>query len=131
MNRKYEAQLAHYFAQEMDFEDNWVKAYGLIFETYCSRDMQVAVRELVDYKTRTLDNLLELLIDVEKLMQVPQKALYPTLALLETISSLLTLQQQEKEGLMSYLERFKSKRNVVLSLFGKKLLNGHVKHMLQ
>ena len=26
LNRKYEAQLAHYFAQEMDFEDNWVKA---------------------------------------------------------------------------------------------------------
>ena len=31
-NRKYEAQLAHYFTQEIDFEDNWVKAYGLIFD---------------------------------------------------------------------------------------------------
>ena len=131
LNRKYEAQLVHYFSQEMDFEENWVKAYGLIFETYCSRDMQVAIRELVDYETRTLDNPLELLIDVEKLMHVPRKAVYPTLALLETISSLLTLQQQEKEGLMSYLERFKSERNVVLSLFGKKLLDGHVENMPQ
>ena len=48
-NRKYEAQLAHYFTQEMDFEENWVKAYGLIFDTYCSRDMQVALCELVSY----------------------------------------------------------------------------------
>ena len=66
LNHKYEAQLAHYFGQEMEFEDNWVKAYGLIFKTYCSRDMQIAAKELVDYDTRTIDNLLELLIDVEK-----------------------------------------------------------------
>ena len=91
LNRKYEAQLAHYFGQEMEFEDNWVKAYGLIFESYCSRDMQIAVRELVDYETRTIDNPLELLIDVEKSMHVPRKAVYPELALLDTISSLLTL----------------------------------------
>ena len=121
--------MAHNFGQEVEFEDNWVKAYGLIFETYCSRDMQVAVRELIDYETRTIDNPLELLTDVEKLMHVPRKAVYPTLALLETISSLLTLRQQEKEGLMSYLERFKSERNVVLGLFGKKLLDGHVENM--
>ena len=30
---------------------------------------------------------------------------------------------------MSYLERFKSERNVVLGLFGKKLLDGHVENM--
>ena len=53
LNRKFEAQLVHYFGQEVEFEDNWVKAYGLIFETYCSRDTQVAVRELKDYNTRT------------------------------------------------------------------------------
>ena len=102
LNRKYEAQFAHYFEQEMEFEDNWVKAYGLIFESYCSRDMQIAVRELVDYETRTINNPLGLLIDVEKLMHVPRKAMYPRLALLETISSLLTLRQQKKEGLMSW-----------------------------
>ena len=30
---------------------------------------------------------------------------------------------------MSYLERFKSERNVVLGLFGRKLLYGHVENM--
>ena len=30
MNRKYEAKLVHYFTQEQTFEDNWIKAYGLI-----------------------------------------------------------------------------------------------------
>ena len=64
LNRKFEAQLAHYFGQEVEFEDNWVKAYGLIFETYCSRDMQVAVRELTDYDTRVIDDPLELLTEV-------------------------------------------------------------------
>ena len=31
MNRKYEAKLAHYFKQVKDFEDNWIKTYGLIY----------------------------------------------------------------------------------------------------
>ena len=30
---------------------------------------------------------------------------------------------------MSYLERFKSEQNVVLGLFGKKLIDGHVEDM--
>ena len=104
-------------------ESIWIDFY-----TYCSRDMQAAFRDSVDYKTIALDNPLELLEDIEKLMHVPRKAVYPTLALLETISSLLTLRQQDKEGLI-YLERFKSERNVVLGLFEKTLLDGQVEKM--
>ena len=37
LNRKYEAKLVHFFKQEEDFEDNWIKAYGLIYRSYCTR----------------------------------------------------------------------------------------------
>ena len=65
--------------------------------------------------------------EIERLTCVPRKANYPVLALVETLSGLLHLQQGGKEGLISYLERFKSEQNVVLGLFGDKLLNTHVK----
>ena len=35
-NRKYEAKSAHYYNQETLFEDNWIKAYGLIHASYYS-----------------------------------------------------------------------------------------------
>ena len=70
LNHKYDLQLAHYFSQEMHSKDIWIKSYGLIFETYFSRDMQVAVTGVIDYATNTIDNPLELLSGVEKVMHV-------------------------------------------------------------
>ena len=61
-------------------------------------------------------------------MHVPRKAEYPTVALIETLSNIMTIRQGDKEGLVSYLERFKSEVNVVVSLFGSGLLDGHVEN---
>ena len=128
LNRKYEAQLSYYFTAESQFEDNWVKAYGLIYDTYCSKEMQRTIMEVSDYDTRILDNPLELLKEVERLVHVPRRAEYPTIALIETLSNVMTIRQGDKEGLVSYLERFKSEINVVVSLFGSGLLDGHVEN---
>ena len=61
-------------------------------------------------------------------MHVPRKAVYPTLVLIETLASLLNLRQGENDTLLTYLEKFKSEKNVVVSLFGNKLLDGHVEN---
>ena len=90
MNRKYEAKLAHYFKQDENFEDNWIKGYGLIYRTYCSSQLQIALKELPNYETAVLNDPLQLLVEIERLMHVPQKAVYPTLALIETLSNLLS-----------------------------------------
>ena len=88
--------------------------------------MQIALKELANYESDVLDNPLQLLVEIEKLMHVPRKVVYPTLALIETLSSLLSLRQGESDSLMGYLEKFKSEKNVVVSLFGERLLDGHV-----
>ena len=103
-NRRYEAQLAYHFQAEAKFENNWEKAYGLVFDNFCSRDMQLAVKELPDFEARVRDNPLELIKEAEKLTHVPKKATYPTLALVETLSGLMAIKQGDKEGLLSYLE---------------------------
>ena len=113
---------------DIQFEDNWIKAYGLIYGTYCSKEMQIAVKELPNYETSMLDNPLQLLTVVEKLLHVPRKAVYPMLALIETLSSLMSLRQGENDTLLIYLEKFKNEKNMVVSLFGSKMLDGHVKN---
>ena len=55
--------------------------------------MQVAIKELQDYETVMLYYPLQLLTTIEWLMHIPRKEINPTLALLETISSVLSLRQ--------------------------------------
>ena len=87
-------------------------------------------REQLYYDTRILADPLELLKEIERLVHVPRKAEYPTIALIETLNNVMTIRQGDKEGLVSYLERFRSEVNVVVSLFGSSLLDGHVENTI-
>ena len=57
-------------------------------------------------------------------MHTSMKAKYLPLTLIEVLYSFLNLKQGENEVLLDYLGRFKSERNVMLNLFGKKMLDG-------
>ena len=107
-----------------EFEDLWVKAYALIWERFCSREVQYALKEMSDFNTVVKNEPLELLARVERLIHTHMKAKYPPLTLLEVLYSFLNLKQGENEVLLDYLGRFKSERNVMLNLFGKKMLDG-------
>ena len=48
---KYQNKLVLYLKDIGGFEENWVKPYALIWDTYCLRGMQMVVRELQDYAT--------------------------------------------------------------------------------
>ena len=50
LDKRYEAELTHHFTKQDQFGDNWAKVLGLIYEKYCPRDMQVATRELPEFK---------------------------------------------------------------------------------
>ena len=45
-NRKYDAELNYYFTANAEFENNWQKAYGLIFDGYCCIPSQVELQFL-------------------------------------------------------------------------------------
>ena len=127
-DRKYEILMAHHIKLQDEFEDNLIRAYGLVYDNYCAKGMQVALKELPDFETRVRDDPLVLLEEVEKLTHVSRKANHPLLALVETLMGWITTRQGEKEGLLSFLERFKSERNVVISLLGDHLIDGYVEN---
>ena len=92
-----------------EFDEEWSKAYALIFYNYCSSEMRTAVKELPTFEKDIRDDPLELMTAVEKLMVTPVKACYPLATLAETLSGLLNLRQTEDENLVDYYDRFNSK----------------------
>ena len=79
--------------------------------------------------TQTRDDPLELVKILEHIMHITSRAVYLTLTLIETITSMVSIKQGEKEGLATYLERFKSGKNLTMNLFGSSILDGYVENM--
>ena len=50
-----------YLSKKEKYDDNWAKAYALIWESYCSRELQIAIQERLNIETTIKDDPLELL----------------------------------------------------------------------
>ena len=79
---------------------NWVKAYALIWEGYCSKEVRDAIKEMPDYETSIRDKLLVLLEMIQVLMHTPERAMYPPLTLVEVLISFLS-NKTRREGKIS------------------------------
>ena len=111
------------------FDGAWIKAYALIWDTYCSKDIQRTIKEMSTYENTILNNPLVLLSTVEDLMHTPEKAKYPTLAIIEVLLSFLKVRQGDDEELFDYLSRFKMERDIVMRLVGNNLIDGYIRNL--
>ena len=123
LDKEYDARLKHYIAKDEDFDENWMKSYAYIFESYCSKDMQVAIKELPNYESEIQNEPLKLLEEVKKLMHTSVRARYPFMSLTENLASLVNFKQNEKEPLCDYLERFEQDKCIVKSQMGDDVLD--------
>ena len=62
---------------------------------------------------------------IKLLVHTPEKAKYPLLTLIEAMASMLNFHQGENEDLLSYLSRYKSERDIILTLYGNSFLDGY------
>ena len=119
--KKWEMLFIRYQDKVEKFDHLWIKAYAFIWDNYCSKDLQVAIREMPDFNTAVNKEPLVLLERIEELMHTPERAKYPVLTTVEVLSNFLKCKQSEKESLIDYLSRFKSERDVVYRIMGKKI----------
>lgn len=91
LKKKYEIDYRKWIGVRREFEENFSKVYGIL-----------SIR----------DNPIEPLAEIEKQMHVHMRAAYPTLTMIKTLASFLSIKQGKKEGLLTYLEQFKSEVNV-------------------
>lgn len=111
--RMWEKDYHRYQAKHDGFESRRTKSYGLIFSKCCSSELKISLQELSNFESQTREDLIQLLESVEHLMHVPMRALYPILRLTENLASMMKIKQGNNEGLLNYLERFKSEQNVM------------------
>ena len=55
LSLKFQINYEHWIKEVKDFKENWVKAYAMIFDNYCARDVQVALKEQSDFKSAVLN----------------------------------------------------------------------------
>ena len=120
---KWQIQFERYQDKVEKFEGQWRNAYSLIWDTYCAKDVQVAISKLPNFETEIRDDPLKLLEKVKELMHTHEKAKYPVLTMVEIMANFLKCCQWDKEPLLDYLSRFKSERDIVYRLWGKKFLD--------
>ena len=107
LEKKWEKQYDRYLDNVKEFEDLWINLYALIWEKYCSREVQCALKEMSDFNSVVKNEPLEFLVRVARLMHTSMKAKYPPLTLIEVLYRFLLLKQGENEELLYYLVRFK------------------------
>jgi len=110
------------------FEANWLKTYSYILQNYCTAAMQATLKELPVFENEIKNDPLKLLEHVGVFMHTPMRALYPQLGLIETLARLLNMRQDEKEDILTYMERFKGERQVLKSLIGSDFLKAFTKN---
>ena len=62
-----------YRKDERKFDEAWVKAYALIWDTYCSREIQSEINEMSTFETMIRNEPLALLDTIEVLIHTPKR----------------------------------------------------------
>jgi hypothetical protein len=131
MDIMYQAELERYLDRKDILEQNFAKAYALIFSTYCNKTMHNRIEEHSDFKTTIRNNPTELLNKIKVLMHDPIRAKYPFASLTEAISRMLNLKQSENERLLDYVKRFKESCDIMKSHAGTNILDKLVDNTLE
>ena len=93
----YRVNLEESKKKNSEFDEEWSKAYTLIYYSYYTSEMRTAIKELPTFESEIRDAPLKLLEAIAKLMHIPVKVCYPLSTLSEIVSSLLNLRQTDGE----------------------------------
>ncbi|HSN66369.1 MAG TPA: hypothetical protein VLS94_06990, partial [Fusibacter sp.] len=114
--------------EKKQYQAGMIRAYTLIKEQFCTRDMQRAVEALPDFRDKIYDDPLELLKAIKILTSVPVRATKDWISLHEHLKLMINIQQRQGEDEMEYVNRFRQYRSVVKGFMGTKMFDEFVKN---
>ena len=88
------------------FNEDWGKAYALIYRTYCTSEMRTAIKEDPKFETEIRDEPLRVLEVISTLIDTSVRARYSFSTLAETLSSLFNIRQIQDKKLVDFIKRF-------------------------
>ena len=122
---RYQAQLQGHLDAERKYIKNMTKTYAIIFDTFCNKTMRNRIEEHPEYANMKGDPI-QLLRAIQVLMYDPIRARYPFATLTDALLRVLELKQQENEGLLDYVKRFKQQADIFKSHVGQDVLHNFV-----
>ena len=123
---RYQTDYTRYCDRLDNLDQNLIKAYALIYSSYCSKIMQSRVEQHADFETVIRDDPIKLLETIQVLMHDTIRGRYPYASVTDAMRNLLFIKQQENEPLLDYAKRFKQARDVLKSHIGTKILEEFV-----
>ena len=112
-----------YLERKVALENNMVKAYALIFSTYCNKTMQTRVENHHLFQTDIQDNPIKLLEVVQVLMHDGIRERFHFASVTEALRNLFFIKQHEQESVLDYSKRFKEARDVLRSYIGDEIFH--------
>ena len=104
-------------------EDQLVKVYSLIYDTYCGTYMQSRIDDEYEAKGLQKNDPFILLKTIQTIMHEPARAKYAYAAITDSLLQLLTARQHEKESVLEFSKRFKGHRDLIQSQLGDEILH--------
>ncbi len=123
---KYQLILKEHMARVKRLNQGLVKAYAVLFQTYCSTTMQNRIEEHPDYHTKIIDDPIELLKAIRTLMHDPIRARYAYSSLAESMRKFVNIRQGQDEEPLEYSLRFKQIKDILKGHLGEDCLDNFV-----
>ena len=118
---EYKLEMQSYMKRRDNYNDNKVKAYGLLFGQ-CSKSMQNKILERDNFDTTIEDNPIELIKVIKQEAMSFQTNKHPMASMLSSLKAFVTLRQKEQESLIDYTKRFNAAKDALNTQFGGALV---------
>ena len=101
--------------------------YVLIFEDYCTKDLQQRIEQHPEFEEKIRDDPVELINTIKVLIQSPVRREYRFHPLKTALVNFLTIKQYNEEDVIAYHKRFNQLRDVAEAQVGKRHLYTFIK----
>ena len=105
-------QIDNHVKREKKLEENINSVYQMIFKDLCPSQTKNRIKDHPKYDSIN-NNILKIMDGIDQSMHNTIQETYPYLLLAESLAIIMNNRQQQKEGLVEYMEMFKQE-NIIL-----------------
>ena len=108
------------------FDSNWTRAFGLIYQNYCTKAMQQRIDQHPDFDSKINKNPVELLKAIKQLTRDPVRKRYPAASMTDALARFINPRQKADTDFMDHVTYMKQQRDVLKSHLGSHFLDSFV-----
>ena len=108
---------------------NKTKAFDLLMKEYCHKTLKERLEGQSDWETTVQGDPVETLKRIRVLSHSPTRGRYPFAVITESVERFINVQQQQKESVTFFLDRFKQNVDVLESYLGGSIVDPYTRSL--